>query len=223
MTITEKILARAAGLETVEPGDIVRAKVDLVMGHDATLPLGILEFKRMGAAGVFDPEKVVAVSDHLAPASNNSAANRIKMVRDFVRAQGLVHYFEPGCGQSGVCHALLPEEGLVLPGSVILGADSHTTTYGALGAFATGMGSTDIAAAKALGQTWLRVPESLRLNYRGKLGRWVTGKDLILHTLGRLGVAGAIYKAMEFCGPTIDDLAMSDRFTMCNMAVETGT
>lgn len=222
LTITEKILARAAGLETVEPGDIVRVKVDLVMGHDVTLPLGILEFKRMGAAAVFDPERVVAVSDHFAPASNNSAADRIKMVRDFVRAQGLAHYFEPGCGQSGVCHVLLPEEGLVLPGSVILGADSHTTTYGALGAFATGMGSTDIAATMALGQTWLRVPESLRLNYHGKLGRWATGKDVILHTLGRLGVAGAIYKAMEFCGPTIDDLAMSDRFTMCNMAVEAG-
>jgi 3-isopropylmalate/(R)-2-methylmalate dehydratase large subunit len=222
LTITEKILARSAGRESVEPGDIVRAKVDLVMGHDVTLPLSILEFERMGATRVFDPEKVVAVSDHFAPAPNIRAADRIKMVRDFAHAQGLAHYFEPGCGQSGVCHAILPEQGLVLPGFVVLGADSHTTTYGALGAFATGMGSTDIAAAMALGETWLRVPESLRLHYHGEPDRWITGKDLILHTLGRLGVAGAIYKAMEFCGPTIEELAMSDRFTMCNMAVEGG-
>jgi 3-isopropylmalate/(R)-2-methylmalate dehydratase large subunit len=184
LNITEKILARAAGRERVEAGDVVRVKVDVVMGHDVTLPLSILEFERMGAPTVFDREKVVAVNDHFAPASNNTAADRIKMVRDFARQQELVHYFEPGCGQSGVCHALLPEEGLILPGSVILGADSHTTTYGALGAFATGMGSTDIAAAMALGETWLRVPESLRLYYRGELGRWISGKDLILHTLG---------------------------------------
>jgi 3-isopropylmalate/(R)-2-methylmalate dehydratase large subunit len=222
LNITEKILARAAGRERVEAGDVVRVKVDVVMGHDVTLPLSILEFERMGAPTVFDREKVVAVNDHFAPASNNTAADRIKMVRDFARQQELVHYFEPGCGQSGVCHALLPEEGLILPGSVILGADSHTTTYGALGAFATGMGSTDIAAAMALGETWLRVPESLRLYYRGELGRWISGKDLILHTLGRLGVAGAIYKAMEFCGPVIETLDVSGRFTMCNMAVEAG-
>jgi 3-isopropylmalate/(R)-2-methylmalate dehydratase large subunit len=144
------------------------------------------------------------------------------MVRDFAREQELEHYFEAGSGQSGVCHALLPEEGLILPGTVVLGADSHTTTYGALGAFATGMGSADIAAAMALGETWLRVPQSLRLHYTGELGRWVSGKDLILHTLGRLGVAGAIYQALEFCGPTIEALGMSDRFTMCNMAVEAG-
>jgi len=222
MTITEKILARASGRQTVEPGEIVRVKVDLVMGHDVTLPLSILEFKLMGAVGVYDREKVVAVCDHFAPAANNSAADRIKMVRDFAREQGLAHYFEPGCGQSGVCHAVLPEEGLILPGSVVLGADSHTTTYGALGAFATGMGSTDIAAAMALGETWLRVPQSLRLYYSGELGRWMSGKDLILHTLGRLGAGGAIYQAMEFCGPTIEALGMSDRFTICNMAVEAG-
>jgi len=222
LTITEKILARAAGREMVEAGDIVRVKVDVVMGHDVTLPLSILEFERMGAPTVFDREKVIAVSDHFAPASNIAAADRIKMVRDFAHQHELLHYFEPGCGQSGVCHALLPEEGLILPGSVILGADSHTTTYGALGAFATGMGSTDIAAAMALGETWLRVPESLRLYYRGELGRWTSGKDLILHTLGRLGVAGAIYKALEFCGPMIEKLDVSGRFTICNMAVEAG-
>jgi 3-isopropylmalate/(R)-2-methylmalate dehydratase large subunit len=222
LTITEKILARAAGLDTVEPGDILRVNVDLVMGHDVTLPLSILEFARMGAPRVFDPEKVVAVIDHFAPAPNVEAASRSKMVRDFVGEQGLVHYFEPGCGQSGVCHALLPEQGLVLPGFVVLGGDSHTTTYGALGAFATGMGSTDIAAAMALGETWLRVPESLRFHYHGELGKWVGGKDLVLHTLGEIGVAGAIYKAMEFCGPTIEALPMSDRFTICNMAVEAG-
>jgi 3-isopropylmalate/(R)-2-methylmalate dehydratase large subunit len=222
LTITEKILARAAGLETVEPGDTVQVKVDLVMGTDVTLPLSILEFARMGAARVFDPQKVVAVIDHFAPAPNVEAAARSKMVRDFAFEQGLVHCFEPGCGQSGICHAILPEQGLVLPGFVVLGADSHTTTYGALGAFATGMGSTDTAAAMALGETWLRVPESLRLHYQGTLGKWVGGKDLILHTLGELGVAGAIYKAMEFCGPTIEALPMSDRFTICNMAVEAG-
>jgi len=222
MTITEKILARASGRESVQAGEIVRVKVDLVMGHDVTLPLSILEFENMGAPGVYDREKVVAVCDHFAPAANNAAADRIKMLRDFAREQGLAHYFEAGSGQSGVCHALLPEEGLILPGSVVLGADSHTTTYGALGAFATGMGSTDIAAAMALGETWLRVPQSLRLYYRGELGKWTSGKDLILYTLGRLGAGGAIYQATEFCGPTIEALGMSDRFTMCNMAVEAG-
>jgi 3-isopropylmalate/(R)-2-methylmalate dehydratase large subunit len=222
LTITEKILARASGRESVQAGDVVRVKVDLVMGHDVTLPLSILEFERMGASTVFDRAKVVAVSDHFAPASSITAAERIKMVRDFARQHELLHYFEPGCGQSGICHALLPEEGLVLPGSLVVGADSHATTYGALGAFATGMGSTDIAAAMALGETWLRVPESFRLHYRGELGRWTSGKDLILHTLGRLGVSGAIYKALEFCGPAIESLGMSDRFTMCNMAVEAG-
>jgi len=222
LTITEKILARAAGLEAVEPGDIVQVKVDLVMGTDVTLPLSILELARMGAERVFDPEKVVAVIDHFAPAPNVEAATRSKMVRDFAFEQGLVHYFEPGYGRSGICHALLPEQGLTLPGSVVLGADSHTTTYGALGAFATGMGSTDIAAAMALGETWLRVPDSIRLHYHGALPKWVGGKDLILRTLGEVGVAGAIYKAMEFCGPTIEALPMSDRFTICNMAVEAG-
>jgi 3-isopropylmalate/(R)-2-methylmalate dehydratase large subunit len=222
LTVTEKILARAAGLETVEPGDIVQVSVDLVMGHDVTLPLSILEFARMQASRVFDPQKVVAVIDHFAPAPNIEAASRSKMVRDFALEQGLAHYFEPGCGQSGVCHALLPEQGLVLPGFVVLGADSHSTTYGALGAFATGMGSTDIAAAMALGRTWLRVPESIRLHYRGTLPQWVGGKDIILRTLGEVGVAGAIYQAMEFCGPTIEALPMSGRFTICNMAVEAG-
>jgi 3-isopropylmalate/(R)-2-methylmalate dehydratase large subunit len=222
LTITEKILARASGHQGIQTGDVVRVKVDLVMGHDVTLPLSILEFERMGAPTVFDPEKVVVVSDHFAPASSITAAERIKMVRDFARRQKLLHYFEPGAGQSGICHALLPEEGLVLPGSVIVGADSHTTTYGALGAFATGMGSADIAAAMALGETWLRVPESFRLYYWGQPGRWISGKDLILHTLGRLGVAGAIYKALEFCGPAIESLGMSDRLTICNMAVEAG-
>lgn len=222
MTITEKILARASGRDTVEPGDIIRVKVDLVMGHDVTLPLSVLEFRRMGATQVFDPTRVVAVNDHFAPAASAQAAEQIKIVRDFAREQDLAHYYEPGCGQSGVCHALLPEEGLILPGTVVLGADSHTTTYGALGAFATGMGSTDIAAAMALGETWLKVPESLRLHYSGQLQEWVTGKDLILHTLGRVGAAGAIYKALEFCGPVIEGLAMSDRLSMCNMAVEAG-
>lgn len=192
------------------------------MGHDVTLPLSILEFGRMGAERVFDAARVVAVSDHFAPAANVKAAEQIKAVRDFARDQGLEHYFEPGCGQSGVCHAVLPEEGLILPGQVILGADSHTTTYGALGAFATGMGSTDIAAAMALGETWLRVPQSVRLYYHGEPGRWISGKDLILHTLDKLGATGAIYKGMEFCGPTIEALATSDRFTMCNMSVEAG-
>lgn len=222
MTITEAILARAAGRDAVAPGDIIRVKVDLVMGHDATLPLSILEFRRMGPIRVFDQEKVVAICDHFAPAASMKAAEQIKIVRDFVRDEGLVHYYEPGCGQAGVCHSVLPEQGLIVPGSVILGADSHTTTHGALGAFATGMGSTDIAAAMALGETWLRVPESIKLYYYGQPKKWVTGKDLILHTLGKVGAAGAIYRAMEFCGPTIEGLSMSARFTICNMAVEAG-
>lgn len=222
MTITEKILARAASRDTVEPGDMIRVKVDLVMGHDVTLPLAIQEFRRMGATRVFNVGRVVTVNDHFAPAANTKAAEQIKAVRDFAQEQSLLHHYEPGCGQSGICHALLPEQGLILPGAVVVGADSHTTTYGALGAFATGMGSTDIAAAMALGQTWVKVPESLRLYYSGRLQKWVTGKDLMLYTLGRVGVGGAIYKAMEFCGPTIEGLAISDRFTMCNMAVEAG-
>lgn len=222
LTITEKILARAARREAVEPGDMIRVKADLIMGHDVTLPLSILEFRRMGAAHVFDPGKVVAVSDHFAPAANTKAAEQIKTVREFAQEQGLVHHYEPGCGESGVCHVVLPEQGLIVPGMVIVGGDSHTTTYGALGAFATGMGSTDIAAAMVLGETWLKVPESLSLYYSGQTRKWVVGKDLILHTLGKVGAAGAIYRAMEFCGPTVEELSMSDRFTMCNMAVEAG-
>jgi 3-isopropylmalate/(R)-2-methylmalate dehydratase large subunit len=219
-TITEKILAKHAGLAAVEPGQLIMAKVDVALGNDITAPIAIKEFKRSGALKLFDPERVILVMDHFAPNKDIQAANQVKIVRDFAMQHQLRNFYD--VGEAGIEHALLPEKGLVLPGDLIIGGDSHTVTYGALGAFATGVGSTDLAAIMITGKIWLKVPESMKFIYRGKLNPWVEGKDLILHTIGDIGVDGARYKAMEFSGDTIAGLSMAGRFTMANMAIEAG-
>ena len=220
MTITEKILAAHAHKDEVHPGELVNVKIDLALGNDITAPMAIFEFEKIGVGKVFDPERVVLVPDHFVPNKDIKSAGQAKVLRDFVRRYHLGNYFE--VGRMGIEHCLLPEEGLVGPGDVIIGADSHTCTYGALGAFSTGVGSTDLAAAMASGEIWLKIPESLKFVYVGELPPWVSGKDLILHTIGALGVDGAAYKAMEFTGPVIEKLSMDSRFTMANMAVEAG-
>ncbi|MDF1552197.1 MAG: 3-isopropylmalate dehydratase large subunit [Deferrisomatales bacterium] len=220
MTITEKILAAHAGLDEVEPGQIVSVKVDIALGNDITAPIAIREFKKTGATRVFDKHRVALVPDHFAPNKDIASAEQCKVLRDFAREQDLEHYWETG--EMGVEHALLPEQGVVVPGDVVIGADSHTCTYGALGAFSTGAGSTDLAAAMVTGEAWFKVPESIKFIYTGTLGPWVEGKDLILYTIGKIGVDGALYRAMEFTGPVIDALGMDDRLTMCNMAIEAG-
>ncbi|WP_338824056.1 2,3-dimethylmalate dehydratase large subunit [Moorella humiferrea] len=220
MTITEKILAAHAGLEHVEPGQLINARIDLALGNDITAPLAIQEFKKLGLKQVFDPERVVLVPDHFTPAKDIKSAEQAKILREFAREQGLVHYFE--IGRMGIEHCLLPEAGLVGPGDLVIGADSHTCTYGALGAFATGVGSTDLAAAMATGELWFKVPETILFRYHGKLKPWVGGKDLILYTIGQIGVDGARYMAMEFTGAAIAELSMDGRFTMANMAIEAG-
>ncbi len=220
MTITEKILAAHAGLEKVEPGQLINARVDVALGNDITAPIAIKEFKKAGAKKVFDKDKVVLVPDHFAPNKDIDSAEQCKMLREFAKEQQITHYFETG--EMGVEHALLPEKGIVTSGDLVIGADSHTCTYGALGAFSTGVGSTDLAAAMITGEAWFKVPESMKFVYTGKLGKWVGGKDLILHTIGDIGVDGALYRAMEFTGETIDNLSMSARFTMANMAIEAG-
>ena len=219
MRLVEKILARHSGKARVGPGEFITVKVDLVLANDVTAPLAMDEFYKLGIGKVFDPGKVVMVPDHFCPNKDILSAEQAKIMRQFAREQGAV-YFE--VGRMGIEHVLLPEQGLVLPGEVVVGADSHTCTYGALGAFATGMGSTDIAVAMATGETWMKVPETVKFVYRGKLNKWVGGKDLILYTIGDIGVEGANYKAMEFCGEAIDNLSMDGRFTMANMAVEAG-
>ncbi|WP_258358706.1 3-isopropylmalate dehydratase large subunit [Moorella sulfitireducens (nom. illeg.)] len=220
MTITEKILAAHAGLDTVEPGQLINARVDMALGNDITAPLAIQEFKKLGLKKVFDPEKVVLVPDHFTPAKDIKSAEQAKILRDFAREQGLTNYFE--IGRMGIEHCLLPEAGLVGPGDLVIGADSHTCTYGALGAFATGVGSTDLAAAMATGELWFKVPETILFRYHGRLQPWVGGKDLILFTIGQIGVDGARYMAMEFTGEAISELSMDGRFTMANMAIEAG-
>lgn len=220
MTITEKILARACGQESVQPGDFVNARLDLALANDITAPLAIKEFEAAGMTKVWDPEKVVLVCDHFVPNKDIKSAEQAKLVRDFARRQGLTNFFD--VGRMGIEHVILPEKGLVVPGDVVIGADSHTCTYGALGAFATGVGSTDLAAGMATGEVWLRVPETIRFNYEGEPGRYVTGKDYILYTIGLTGVDGALYEAMEFGGEAIRALSMDGRFTMCNMAIEAG-
>ncbi len=219
-TMTEKILAAHSGREEVRPGQFVMARLDLMLGNDVTAPLAIEEFRRIGARRLADSTKVVLVADHATPNKDIKAAEQCRLMREFSREQGLEHFFDVGRG--GIEHALLPEEGLVAPGECVIGADSHTCTYGALGAFATGVGSTDLAAAMATGECWLRVPESIKVVYRGERRPWVGGKDLILHTIGKIGVAGARYQALEFCGETIEALPMAGRLTMCNMAIEAG-
>jgi 3-isopropylmalate/(R)-2-methylmalate dehydratase large subunit len=220
MTITEKILAAHADREQVAPGEIINCRVDVALGNDITAPLAIQAFREMGARRVFDNAKVILVPDHFTPNKDILSADQCLLMRKFAREQGLVHYLE--VGRMGIEHALLPEMGLVGPGYLVIGADSHTCTYGALGAFATGVGSTDLAAAMAVGEIWLRVPETIKFIYTGKLRPWVSGKDLILYTIGAIGVDGALYQAMEFTGETISRLDMSGRLTMANMAIEAG-
>ncbi|MEW6584464.1 MAG: 3-isopropylmalate dehydratase large subunit [Nitrospirota bacterium] len=220
MTITEKILAKHCNREEISPGELINAKVDLVLANDITAPIAIAEFKKIGAKNVFDKSRIALVPDHFAPQKDIKAAHQCKMLKDFSKEYDLDLYFE--VGRMGVEHALLPEEGLVVPGDLIIGADSHTCTYGALGAFSTGVGSTDVAAAMVTGECWFRVPESMKFIYYGKLNRWVGGKDLILHTIGDIGVDGALYMAMELEGETIRSLPMHGRLTMCNMAIEAG-
>ncbi len=219
-TIAEKILLKHSGQKSIKPGEFIQAKVDVALANDITAPLAISEFKKSGFKKVFDKNKIVLVPDHFAPAKDLKSANQCKILADFAKEQGIKNYFEVGC--MGIEHALLPEKGIVMPGDLIIGADSHTCTYGALGAYATGMGSTDLARAYIDGKCWLKVPASLKFIYKGKLNKWVGGKDLILYTIGQIGVDGALYKVMEFCGPVIRKLGMDDRFSMCNMAIEAG-
>jgi 3-isopropylmalate/(R)-2-methylmalate dehydratase large subunit len=219
-TITQKILAAHCGKDYVEPGELILAKVDIALGNDITAPIAIKQFRESGAKQVFDRERVVLVADHFAPNKDIASAIQCQTLREFAQEQNLVHFYEGG--DMGVEHALLPEQGIVVPGDLIIGADSHTCTYGALGAFATGVGSTDLAAAMITGECWFKVPESVRLVYTGVCPPWVTGKDLILHTIGDMGVDGARYLTMEFVGEAISKLSMAERFTMANMAVESG-
>ncbi|MEK6599664.1 MAG: 3-isopropylmalate dehydratase large subunit [Deltaproteobacteria bacterium] len=220
MTITEKILAKHAGLKEVKPGQLINAKVDIALGNDITAPIAIKEFKASGAKKVFNKNKVVLVPDHFTPNKDIKSAEQCKVLREFAKEQKLTHYFDGG--DVGVEHALLPEKGIVVPGDLVIGADSHTCTYGALGAFATGVGSTDLAAAMITGEAWFKAPESMKFIFKGKLNKWVDGKDLILYTIGDIGVDGALYKAMEFSGPAIERLSMDSRLSMCNMAIEAG-
>lgn len=220
MTITEKILAAHAGKKTVAPGELISSKLDMVLGNDITAPVAIKEFRKIGAKKVFDKERIALVPDHFTPNKDIKSAEQVKMLREFAREFAIVNYFK--VGEMGVEHCLLPEKGLVGPGDVIIGADSHTCTYGALGAFSTGVGSTDMAAGMATGEAWFKVPESIKFVFHGKLPRWVGGKDLILYTIGQIGVDGALYQAMEFTGETISNLSMEGRFTMANMAIEAG-
>ena len=219
MTLAEKILAAHSGKQKVSPGEFLTVRVDLVMANDITAPIAIREFERLGAKAVFDPQRVVMVPDHFVPNKDIPSAEQAKLMREFALEHGLV-YFE--VGRMGIEHVLLPEQGLVLPGDVVVGADSHTCTYGALGAFATGMGSTDIASAMATGEIWMKVPPTIKFVYHGKPRKWVSGKDLILYTIGDIGVDGALYAAMEFHGEAIASLSMDSRFTMSNMAIEAG-
>jgi 3-isopropylmalate/(R)-2-methylmalate dehydratase large subunit len=220
MTITEKILAVHAGKEKVHPGDLINSKIDIVMGHDLSVPPAIEELERIGADRVFDKEKIVIVPDHFAPNKDVKSAENCKRMKEFARRHQISHYYE--VGEMGIAHALLPEKGVVLPGDVVVGGDSHTCTYGGLGAFATGVGSSDLAAAILTGELWFKVPESMKFVYHGKLQKWVDGKDLILYTIGDIGVDGALYRAMEFTGEVIDQLPMSGRLTIANMAIEAG-
>ena len=204
----------------VWPGDLVEAAVDVVLSNDITAPIAIREFERLDVERVFDPDRVVMVADHFAPNKDIKSAEQCARMRRFAQEQGLPHHFD--VGRMGIEHVLLPEQGLVAPGDIVVGADSHTCTYGALGAFATGMGSTDVGVAMATGRVWLRVPETIHIVYHGQLQPWVGGKDLILYTIGQIGVSGALYKAIEFAGPVVDELSMAGRFTMANMAIEAG-
>ena len=220
MTMAEKILAAHAGLEEVVPGQLIECNLDLVLSNDVTAPIAIKEFKKIGVEKAFDPTKIALVPDHYVPNKDIKSAEQAKMTRDFAREQGITHYYEVGC--MGVEHALLPEQGVVGAGDLIIGADSHTCTYGALGAFSTGVGSTDAAVGYATGKAWFKVPESLLFNIEGELRPGVTGKDIILHIIGMIGVDGALYQAMEFRGSAIEGLTMDERLSISNMAIEAG-
>lgn len=220
MTIIEKILAAHSDQDQVKAGEIVNARVDMVLGNDITSPVAIKEFNKIGVDKVFDKERIALVPDHFAPNKDIKAAEQVKVVREFAKKHDITNYFE--VGQMGIEHVLLPEKGLTLPGEIIIGADSHTCTYGALGALGTGVGSTDMAAAMATGKAWFKVPPTIKIVYSGELQPHVSGKDLILYTIGKIGVDGALYKAMEFTGEAIDNLSMDGRMTMSNMAIEAG-
>ncbi|MDR5709497.1 MAG: 3-isopropylmalate dehydratase large subunit [Armatimonadota bacterium] len=220
MTITEKILARHAGLPAVKPGDLVECRVDMLFANDITAPLAIQQFERIGVDRVFDPDRVAFVLDHYSPAKDIASAEQCRITREFVRKHGLPHFYD--VGRAGVAHVLLAEEGFVLPGELFVGADSHTCNHGALGAFATGVGSSDLAAAMATGRLWFRVPHTLKFVFKGTLRPWVTGKDLVLRVIGDIGVDGARYAAMEFSGPVLQQLSLDERFSITNMAVEAG-
>lgn len=220
MTVAEKILAAHAGLDEVEPGQLIECDVDLVLANDLTAPIAVREFRKVGVSRVFDPDRIALVPDHYVPAKDIRSAEQARIMRDFSAEQGISHYYEVGC--MGIEHALLPEQGVVVAGDLVIGADSHTCTYGALGAFSTGVGSTDAGAAFASGRAWFKVPETLLLRIHGVLGPGVTGKDLILHIIGLIGVDGALYQVMEFTGEAVRALGMDERFSMCNMAIEAG-
>ena len=220
MTMTQKILAAHAGMDSVEAGQLIEARLDLVLGNDITSPVAIKEMEKMKVNGVFDKDKIALVPDHFVPNKDIKSAEHCKCVREFARRNEITNYFE--VGQMGIEHALLPEKGLTVAGDVIIGADSHTCTYGALGAFSTGVGSTDMAAGMATGKAWFKVPGAIRFNLTRKPSKWVSGKDVILHIIGMIGVDGALYKSMEFVGDGIVNLSMDDRFTIANMAIEAG-
>ena len=220
MTMTQKILARAAGLERVEPGQLIEGKLDLVLGNDITTPVAITEFNKAELSTVFDKDKIAIVLDHSTPCKDIKSAQLCAVCRDFAKQYDITHFYD--VGQMGVEHALLPEKGLTAPGEVIIGADSHTCTYGALGAFSTGVGSTDMAAGMATGLAWFKVPQAIKVTLTGKPGPYVSGKDVVLHLIGEIGVDGALYQSLEFCGDGVAALEMDDRFTICNMAIEAG-
>lgn len=220
MTMTQKILASHAGLEQVQAGDLIMADLDMVLGNDVTGPVAIKEMEKVGADKVFDKDKIALVPDHFTPNKDIKSAENSKYMREFAKEQDITNYFE--IGEMGIEHALLPEKGLVVAGEVIIGADSHTCTYGALGAFSTGVGSTDMAAGMITGQAWFKVPSAIRFNLTGKKQKWVSGKDIILYIIGMIGVDGALYKSMEFTGDGVGELTMDDRFTIANMAIEAG-
>ncbi len=220
MTMTQKILAAHAGLDKVEAGQLINVRLDLVMGNDVTSPVAINEMKAKGFKDVFDKEKIALVMDHFTPNKDIKSAEHCKQVRQFAREYKITNFFD--VGQMGIEHALLPEKGIVISGDTVIGADSHTCTYGALGAFSTGVGSTDMAAGMISGMAWFKVPSAIKVNVTGKFNKWVSGKDLILHLIGKIGVDGALYRSLEFCGDGIANLSMDDRFCIANMAIECG-
>ncbi len=220
MTMTQKILAAHAGLDSVKAGQLIEANLDLVLGNDVTTPVAVTEFKKIGFENVFDKEKIAIVPDHFTPNKDIKAAQQCKYIRTFAHEKGIKNYFE--VGQMGIEHALIPEKGLVVAGNVVIGADSHTCTYGALGAFSTGVGSTDMAAGMATGKAWFKVPSAIKFNLTGELQGFASGKDVILHIIGMIGVDGALYKSMEFTGEGVKNLSMDDRLCMANMAIEAG-